>query len=389
MKENWEIKRLGEISVVNMGQSPKGSSYNTIGDGVPLINGPVEFGGNDPFSKTLKTKFTTEPTKMCKQGDLILCVRGSTTGRMNIAGFDSCIGRGVASISSAEHQEWINQYINLNRDLIYKLGTGSTFPNVSSTALSNLLIPIPPQEQQQRIVSILDETFAAIDKAKENAEKNLQNSRELFESYLQSAFANPGSGWEIKRLGEVCEISSKLIDPRKAEFIDLIHVGGANIESKKGSLIELKTAREEKLQSGKFLFDETMVLYSKIRPYLMKVALPYFRGLCSADVYPLSPVPNKINRNYLFYLLLSQKFTQYAIQGSDRAGMPKVNRNHLFDFSFCLAPLEDQECIVSKLDSLSTETKRLEAIYQQKLVALDELKKSVLQKAFNGELTGA
>ncbi|AKB31998.1 Type I restriction-modification system, specificity subunit S [Methanosarcina siciliae HI350] len=184
----WERKKLGKISVVNMGQSPKGSSYNTTGDGVPLINGPVEFGGDDPFSKTLKTKFTTEPTKMCKQGDLVLCVRGSTTGRMNIAGFDSCIGRGVASISSAEYQDWINQYINFNRDTIYKLGTGATFPNVSSSTLSNLLIPIPPKEQQRSIIAKLDALSSETKRLEAIYQQKLAALDELKKSVLQKAF---------------------------------------------------------------------------------------------------------------------------------------------------------------------------------------------------------
>ena len=166
-----------------MGQSPDGSTYNTDGIGIPLINGPVEFGPGH-FSKTIKSKFTTAPTKLCKEGDLILCVRGSTTGRTNIAGFDACIGRGVAAIRYTKYQAWINHYINSIRAKIYKLGTGSTFPNISSAILANLLVPLPPLPEQQRIVAILDEAFATIGTAKENAERNLQNARELFESYL-------------------------------------------------------------------------------------------------------------------------------------------------------------------------------------------------------------
>ncbi len=77
-----------------MGQSPPGDTYNENNEGVPLINGPVEF-GPDPFSETIIGKFTTAPSKMCKKGDLLICVRGATTGRTNIAGFDACIGRGV------------------------------------------------------------------------------------------------------------------------------------------------------------------------------------------------------------------------------------------------------------------------------------------------------
>jgi len=245
---------------------------------------------------------------------------------------------------------------------------------------------LPPLPEQRRIVGILDEAFEGIAKAVANAEANLNNARELFESHLGAVFSNPGPDWVEKRLSDVCAITSPLVDPREEGCMDLIHVGAANIESKTGVLVELKTAREEGLISGKFPFDSSMVLYSKIRPYLMKVARPDFSGLCSADMYPLSPTENEITRDYLFYLLLSKSFTDYAIQGSARAGMPKVNRNHLFAFSVWRPFIEEQKEISAKLDKLAAETKRLEAIYRQKLALLAELKQALLHKAFSGEL---
>ncbi len=129
-----------------------------------------------------------------------------------------------------------------------------------------------------------------------------------------------------------------------------------------------------------------MVLYSKIRPYLMKVARPDFRGLCSADMYPLAPFPKEIARDYLFHLLLSKPFTDYAIQGSARAGMPKVNREHLFEFKVWLPLLKTQTELAEKLDALHEETQRLAGLYQRKLAALDALMTSLLHQAFTGEL---
>lgn len=368
-----------------MGQSPNGESYNTTGEGVPLINGPVEF-SEDSFGKTIRSKFTTQPTKFCEEGDLILCVRGSTTGRMNIAGFDACIGRGVAAIRAKQYQPWVNHFINMKREEIYGKGTGATFPNVSGVMLAAFEIAMPPLLEQHRIAALLDEAFDGIATAKANAEQNLQNARALFESHLQKVFTEREDGRVEKRLGEVCAITSSLVDPRKEEFRDLIHVGAGNIESQTGVFVELKTARDEGLISGKFLFDESMVLYSKIRPYLMKVARPDFSGLCSADMYPLAPLPNQITRDYLFHLLLSKPFTDYAIQGSARAGMPKVNREHLFEFRVFLPDVAKQNELSEKLDALHEETQRLESLYQQKLAALDELKKSLLHQAFSGAL---
>ena len=158
----WEIRRLDEIAELIMGQSPPGETYNDKGEGVPLINGPVEF-GPEPFSRTFIRQFTTAPTKFCQEGDLILCVRGSTTGRMNIAHGRACIGRGVAAIRSREHQGWINYVICLKRKEIYDRGTGTTFPNVSSATLAALEIPLPPLSEQKQIVADLDAEAAQIE----------------------------------------------------------------------------------------------------------------------------------------------------------------------------------------------------------------------------------
>ncbi len=257
---------------------------------------------------------------------------------------------------------------------------------VSKEFIESYPIPIPPLPEQRRIVGILDEAFEGAATAKANAERNLQNARALFDSYLQSVFTQRGKGWAEKSLAEVCAITSTLVDPRKKEFLDLTHVGAGNIQSKTGVFVELKTAREEGLISGKFLFDESMVLYSKIRPYLMKVARPDFIGLCSADMYPLAPLPNEITRDYLFHLLLSKRFTDYAIEGSARAGMPKLNREHLFEFKVWLPDVKRQKDLATKLDELHEETQRLESVYDRKLAKLEALKKSLLQQAFTGKL---
>lgn len=268
-----------------------------------------------------------------------------------------------------------------------EINSGSSIPQINNYNVEPLPISFPESlPEQRRIVGILDEAFAGIAIAKANAEKNLQNARALFKSHQQAVFNKCGEGWVEKRFSEVCEISSVLVDPRLPEYQELLHVGGANIETKTGGLSDLKTANEEGLKSGKFLFDETMVLYSKIRPYLMKVARPDFKGLCSADIYPLSAKERQINRDFLFHLLLSPKFTEYAIAGSARAGMPKVNRDHLFSFRVPLPPLIKQKHYAEQLDALHEETQRLESLYQRKLAALDELKKSLLHQAFSGQL---
>ena len=307
---------------------------------------------------------------------------GDHTKVLKYVGFDFVVG--ADGVKILQPQKFL-----LPKFFFYQLQTA----NLNSLGyarhyrlLKELEIAYPSLAEQRRIVSILDEAFEGIATAKANAEKNLQNARTVFDSHLNAVFTQRGEGWVEKKLSEACAITSTLIDPRKKEFLDLNHVGAGNIESKTGIFVDLKTAREECLISGKFLFNESMVLYSKIRPYLMKVARPDFGGLCSADMYPLAPLPNQITRDYLFHLLLSKSFTDYAIQGSARAGMPKVNRKHLFEFTVWLPVVTKQKELASKLDELHQETQRLAALYQQKLSTLEELKKSLLHQAFTGEL---
>jgi type I restriction enzyme S subunit len=159
---SWELCRLGEIAEIQMGNSPPGNSYNLSGDGVPPINGPVEF-SKGPFGRTLKTKFTTAPAKLCRKGDLLICVRGSTTGRTNVAAFDACIGRGVALVCAHIVQDFLNYCILARREDVFSMGTGSTLPSVSQRQLYNLQVPVPPLEEQTRITTKLDELMSLCD----------------------------------------------------------------------------------------------------------------------------------------------------------------------------------------------------------------------------------
>ena len=186
--EGWVEKRLDETCVIIMGQSPDGETYNTVGEGVPLINGPVEF-SPDSFGKTVRSKFTTKPTKLCKKDDLILCVRGSTTGRINISGFDACIGRGVAAIRAMEYQPWINHFINAKREEIYRLGTGATFPNVSGSILGGLKLSVPALSTQKEIISKLDSLRKETQRLARLYERKLAALEELKKSLLHQAFS--------------------------------------------------------------------------------------------------------------------------------------------------------------------------------------------------------
>ena len=271
------------------------------------------------------------------------------------------------------------------------LGTLTKYLTLS--ILLNLILPIPPLAEQQHIVSILDETFAAIDKAKENAKKNLQNARELFESYLQSVFANPEKGWEICKLEDYV----KFIDYR-GKTPTKTSTGLRLITAKNVKNGFLEKAPEEFVNP--VIYDTWMtrgipkigdVLFTTEAPLANVAQLDTNEKVAFAQrIIILQPQANKINQTFLKYLLLSKPLKQEILAKGTGATVQGIKSSLLKKIKIYFPKsLSEQQRIVAKLDALSAETKKLEAIYQQKLAALDELKKSVLQKAFNGELAGA
>jgi type I restriction enzyme S subunit len=184
----------------------------------------------------------------------------------------------------------------------------------------------------------------------------------------------------------MCVIVAPQVDPTLAEYRDLPHVSGENIESATGRLKYLNTASEDRMTSGKYLFDPGDVLYSKLRPYLRKVTLIDFKGLCSADMYPLKVNPDLLDPAFTVWMLLSNEFTIYANEESQRSRMPKLNREQLFGWPAPLIPLDKQKefgiYLKEKMREIDKLIKRLEG----QLDAINELPGSLLHQAFNGEL---
>ncbi len=179
----WSWVRLGTITHVLMGQSPPGETYNKTSEGIPLINGPVEF-TEGPFGKTVINQYTTAPTNLCEEGDLLICVRGSTTGRTNIAGFRACIGRGVAAIRLFFADHYVRLFIWRLRASIIAMGRGIAFPSVSRQQIEELPVPLPPLAEQHRIVAKADELMGLCDRLETQLTTAQTESRRLIESVL-------------------------------------------------------------------------------------------------------------------------------------------------------------------------------------------------------------
>lgn len=187
LPEGWVWCRLGEVINLEMGQSPPGDTYNTEEIGLPLINGPVEF-TKGYFGKTIITKWTSKPTKICDKGDFLICVRGSTTGRTNIADFKACIGRGVAAIKPLVYKKFVHYFVIHSKKTVFNLGKGSTFPNVSKDKIREITLGLPPLSEQNRIVEKVEDLLSMCDELQEQVEQSAEDAGILMQAVLQEAF---------------------------------------------------------------------------------------------------------------------------------------------------------------------------------------------------------
>lgn len=207
----WAQVRLEDVANIIMGNSPPGSSYNEHGIGTPLINGPVEF-SKRPFGLTVRSKFTSEPTKLCKQGDLLICVRGSTTGRTNIAAFDACIGRGVASIQAGKSQLYVNLFILSLRQSILDMGVGSTFPSISASQIASLPLKLPPLAEQTRIVSKVDQLMNLCDELESRQTARRESRMRLVGATLDRVVSTSSTAEFPKHVNRLRDQFDRLFD---------------------------------------------------------------------------------------------------------------------------------------------------------------------------------
>jgi type I restriction enzyme, S subunit len=214
--ENWEVKTLGDVSEIIMGQSPEGDTYNTIGNGVPLINGPVEFTEKYP----VKIKWTSKPTKYCQDKDVLFCVRGSTTGRMNIANDRYCIGRGIAAIRA--NTQSISPFIELllikNLAEILSYTTGSTFQNIDSKSLKEFESKLPSLPEQTKIANFLTATDQKIETLKEKKSQIQQYKKGIMQQLFSQELRFKNINGEDYPDWKVMKLNQLLSEPKKRNY---------------------------------------------------------------------------------------------------------------------------------------------------------------------------
>jgi len=230
-----QSKKLVDVATITMGTSPNGQTYNHSNIGLPLLNGPTEFGVTHP----IVTLYTTDSRKECAEGDLLFCVRGSTTGRMNWADKVYAIGRGICSFKGDSDLEtkFIRYCIEVKLDNLLKLATGGTFPNLTKDTIQNFEIPFPKNRIEiASILSIYDDLI-------ENNNSRISILEEMSQKLYREWFVKfrfPGyedvkmvdselgeipEGWEVVKIADIYKTSSGGTPSRKKpEYYDNAHI---------------------------------------------------------------------------------------------------------------------------------------------------------------------
>ncbi len=402
MKKGWEEKRLGEVCDIIGGGTPSKANSKFYNGEIPwaTVRDMKLECIKDTEHKITREAIKKSSTNIIPKGNVIIATRVGL-GKICWIENDTAINQDLRGIVPKTAEKISAKYLfQWFKSISYKIeeeGTGATVKGVKLPFIKSLAIPIPPLPEQKRIVKTLDKAFTAIDKAKENAEKNLKNAKELFDSYLQNIFASPGKDWEEKKLETITNKIGSGATPRggkneyKAEGLSLIrslNVYDNGFAYKK--LAFINQAQADKLsnvivESGDVLLNITGA------------------SICRCTIVPDDVLPARVNQHVsiirlkqgvmesklLWYILISKVHKDRLLTIGEKAGATRqaLTKNQLEEYIiYYPRSLTEQKRIVAKLNALSAETKRLESIYQQKISGLEELKQSVLQKAFEGGL---
>lgn len=393
MKTNWQTKKLEEISTRVKDGLHKTPEY--VSNGIPFISTTnlKPFSENfdfDSYKKFISQRSYEElfKTNKPKKGDILI----SKCGTIGIAqlirtdlDFGIFVGLALVSLDKEIDGKYFEYYLNSPwaQKEMDNLCTGSTRKTLALQALKKLKVSFPTLPEQKRIVKILDEAFEKIEKAKKNAEKNLQNSKELFESYLQNIFANSGKDWEEKKLGDIGRVSMcKRVfknETTRTGDIPFYKIGtfgkepDAFISNERYNEFRKKYSFPKK---GDILISASGTIGRRVR-YDGEPA--YFQD---SNIVWIDNNEKQVLNDYLYSFYGACDWN--ATKG---ATISRLYNDNLRQIKITFPKsISEQKTIVKKIDLLSKQTEKLEKVYQKKLDDLEELKKSVLNKAFTGEL---
>lgn len=431
---NWVWVNLKSVTEINMGQSPKSEDVGDNLEGYPLIGGPSDMGDINP----LKNRYTTKASKISSIGTIIMSIR-ATLGKLNVSDGEYCLGRGVAEIKPLNiSREFLIYYLSFIKDELYKCANGTTFLQISKPDIENLKVIIPPLKEQQRIVDRIESLFEKIDKAKELIEEaregfekrkviilqeailgNLtikwRNDNKLESAYKELEVIKKSNDrkfskadntfyefdipdtWIWTNLGEVTQLLSdyhsngsyeilkehvELLDEPNYSYM----IRTTNFEKNNFTSLMKYISKEAYEFLGKTKLYGEEILINKIGNAGSVYYMPKLNNPASLamNLFMIRIVP-EVSSKYIYYHLLtiySKNDIEKFIKGVTTKSIDKKAVNSL---KIALPPLKEQIEIVKNLDKLLEEGSKIEELTQLE-EQIELIKKSILAKAFRGEL---
>lgn len=397
MSQVWVTKELSQLGVIKTGNTPKTSEKGNFGDFIPFIK-PANFNkdGSIDYEQGGLSELGFKNSRLIAKNSVLMVCIGATIGKTGFTNIDITCNQQINSFTPNDnlyprffYYAMVNQ--DFQRNVILKSGQ-ATLPIINKSKWSQLEVSYPQNiEAQKQIVAKLDQAFGEIEKAKANAEQNLKNARELFDNYLQGIFSTSAEGWCSTELGELCE---------KMEY---------GTSSKSLAEGDTPVLRMGNIQNGKL--DWNNLKYSndadEIEKYSLKVGDVLFNRTNSAEHVGKAAIYDgkkpSIFAGYLIRIhrkkdLLDSRFLNYYLNSvfarnygktvmSQSVNQANINGTKLKQYPISIPSLNEQKILSNKIRTLDLEIIKLKDVYINKLDVLEELKQSILQKAFNGELT--
>ena len=392
MKNGWNPTKLGEVCRLINGRAYK--KPELLPDGkYPVLRVGNFFTNNHWYYSDLEL----DADKYCDTGDLLYAWSASFgpriwTGEKVI--FHYHIWKVEPNATLIDKRFLFLWFLWDTERIKEDQGTGTTMIHVAKGSMEDRDIAVPPLPEQRRIVGILDEAFDGIATAKANAEKNLQNARALFESHLNAVFTEAETKYSTKRLAGLCERITKGSSPKwqGISYVDkpgVLFVTSENVQENRVVVASPKYVEEKFNDKDKrSILRRGDVLTNLVGASIGRTAVFERDDIANINqaVGVITCIPDLLHNYYLMFLFNSPFMKRHFHDNEVNNARANISLTFVKELEIPLPPAKGQEAIVAQIREFHEQSERLEAIYQRKLAALDELKKSLLHQAFRGEL---
>ncbi len=318
-----------------------------------------------------------------------MALYGATVGKLGVLGMDAATNQAVCAIFPDQscNRDYLFFFLLKERDALLQTSFGGAQPNINQEIVRQVLIPLAPLGEQKRIAAILTEQMATVDRTRAAAQAQCEAAKALPAACLRTVFSSPESQrWPVKRLGEVLRLRKEIVHPRDNPSGPSTFVGLEHVEPCTGKRIGSLPVEMSQLTGRKPRFHRGDIVYGYLRPYLNKVWVAEFDGLCSVDQYVYSVPTSLADTEYVAWFMRSDMFLRRAPVGDAPAWLPRIRIDEVAATRINLPPLEEQHCMAAILNEQMASAERARDAIEEELDAINKLPAALLRRAFSGQV---